>query len=304
MKRFLIFTVLFSLGISVFAQEYYYWYRGKKQPLELDPTRKYISVRSTDDTLALKNKLIEQNIHLPYFMVYRSCWPANYICGAIIKGNNLPNFTEDESVIYEGPYFKGGKGAWNEGWDIGGLNEEFFVRLKNPGDLPALENLAKENNVTLWGAEDYSAGSGDPKFSYYILTCSKLSNGNAMQMANLFYESGLCDVANIGVVDYGTDATIGGTDYLGDDPGSSTGIALPATKPAVNLYREFGSSIVIEAEGDRIKEVEIFDLSGKILHKSSYSGVAQTNWKADQKGLYLVKIRLQSGNTAYKKIII
>jgi hypothetical protein len=27
MKRFLIFTVLFSLGISAFAQEYYYWYR-------------------------------------------------------------------------------------------------------------------------------------------------------------------------------------------------------------------------------------------------------------------------------------
>jgi hypothetical protein len=54
MKRILIFTLLLSLGISVFAQEYYYWYRNEKQLLELDPTRKYISVRSTDDTLALK----------------------------------------------------------------------------------------------------------------------------------------------------------------------------------------------------------------------------------------------------------
>jgi hypothetical protein len=245
--------------------------------------------------------LAEQNIHLPYFMVYRS-WKDNYLCGAIIESNNLPDFTEDERVVYEGPYFKGGKGAWNEGRDVGGLNEEFFVRLKKTDNLPALENLAKENNVTLWGTVDYSAGSGDSKFTYYTLTCSKSSKGNCMQMANLFYESGLCNVANIGVVQYGTDACVGGVNYLGDALDSPTDITLPATKPAINLYREFGSSIVIEAAGDLIKEVEVFDLSGKVLHKSSYSGVSWVNWKAN-KGLYLVKIRLQSGNSVCRKMI-
>jgi hypothetical protein len=200
-KKYLLFKPL--------AQEYYYWSRGEKVPLVLDPTRKYISVRSTNDTLALKNRLIEQNIHVPYFMVYRSVCSGKYLCGAIIEGNNLPNFTEDETIVYEGEYFLSERGI-----DVGGLNEEFIVRLKNPGDLPALENLAKENNITLCGTVDYSAGSGDSKFTYYTLTCSKLSKGNCMQMANLFYESGLCDVANIGVVNYGTDAAVGGIEDI------------------------------------------------------------------------------------------
>jgi hypothetical protein len=125
-----------------------------------------------------------------------------------------------------------------------------------------------------------------------------------MQMANLCYESGLCAVANIGAVDYGSDANDGGTNYL---PGidSPTGIAKPATKQAINVYRESGSSenIAIEAVGDLINGVEVFDLSGKILHKSSYSGVSRVNWQAN-KGLYLVKIRLQSGNSVYRKMII
>jgi hypothetical protein len=294
MKRILIFTVLFSLGISALAQEYYYWYRGEKHSLVLDPVRKYISVRSTDDTLVLKNKLTEQNVHMPYFMIYRSCWHENYLCGAIIEGNNLPDFTEDEKVVYEGPFFKGGKGEWNEGRDVGGLNEEFFVRLKTPGDLPALENLAKENNVTLWGQDD---------FGEYILTCSKSSRGNSMEMANLFYESGLCDVANIGVISYGTDAHIGGVNYLGDALDSPTNIDQLATKPSINLYWVSGN-IVIEVDDDWIKEIEVFDLSGKILHKSSYSGVSQVKWTANQKGLYLLKIKLKSGNSTYRKITV
>ncbi|MDR0682194.1 MAG: cadherin-like beta sandwich domain-containing protein [Dysgonamonadaceae bacterium] len=90
-------------------------------------------------------------------------------------------------------------------------------------------------------------------------------------------------------------------DLKASDP---TGIDQPAAKPAINLYREAGSSIVIEATDDWIKGVEVFDLSGKILHKSSYSGVLRANWKAAQKGLYLVKIRMQSGNSVYRKMIV
>jgi hypothetical protein len=85
---------------------------------------------------------------------------------------------------------------------------------------------------------------------------------------------------------------------------TTTDVAQPTAKSAINLYQESGLSIVIEAEVDLIKEVEVFDLSGKILHKSSYSGVSRANWQANQKGLYLVKIKQQSGNSVYKKIIV
>jgi hypothetical protein len=64
----LIFTVLFSLSVSVSAQEDYYWYGDRKIPLELMPTRKFILLASPDDTLALKNRLTEQNENAEIFI--------------------------------------------------------------------------------------------------------------------------------------------------------------------------------------------------------------------------------------------
>jgi hypothetical protein len=287
MKRILIFTVLFSLGISAFAQEYYYWANGRKISLELDPTRKYISVHSADDTLALnalKNKLIEQNIQVFSYPVRRLGNFSFY--GVLVESDNLPNFIEDEIIAYEGGFF-----LEKTGFDHGPLTEVFYVVLKNSDDLPDLQEFAKENNVTIAGR------SRDMPFEYYLF-CTKASAGSPMQMANLCYESGLSDEVYVSI--YGADADGAGPPI---EP-LPTSITLPATKPAINLYRESGSSIVIEAAGDLIKEVEVFDLSGKILHKSSYSDTSRVKWTANQRGLYIVKINLQSGNSVHRKIII
>jgi hypothetical protein len=293
MKRFFIFTMLFPLVMSVFAQEYYYWYRGEKQPLILDPARKYVSVHSANDTLALKNKLIEQNIHVPRFIIDR--WMSDGFCfyGVIVESDHFPDFRGDETIAYEGGYFLNENGYG----DVGALAETFWVRLKSSDDLSELQKFAEENNVTIMGRDKYMS-------LWYYLFCTKASKGNAMQLGNLCYESGLCDAVDIGFTSYGSDALPANNPELEPIPDDSpTSIALPTTKSVINVYRESRSSIAIEAAGDLIKEVEIFDLSGKILHKSSYSGVSRVNWKAN-KGLYFIKIRLQSGNRVFRKIII
>ena len=57
MKQFFITVIIFAFCANLYSQEYYYWYKGKKQLLTLVPTKKYLSITSLDDTLALKNRL-------------------------------------------------------------------------------------------------------------------------------------------------------------------------------------------------------------------------------------------------------
>ncbi|MDR1119651.1 MAG: T9SS type A sorting domain-containing protein [Dysgonamonadaceae bacterium] len=286
----------FNPDTNPIAQEYYRWYQGEKEPLILDPTRKFIWIRSADDTLVIKNRLIEQNIYVHSFVVMRG---ALHHCWAIIESDereHFPNFTENEMIVYEGGYFLYADGRPR---GEGGLDPVFAVKLKNSDDFPELKKFAKENNVTIMGRDIYMA-------SWYYLFCTKASKGDPMQMANQLYASGLYDAAEIGLASYGSDAFPGNNYELDPDfdPASPMGIVQPAAKPAINLYRESGSSIAIDAAGDLINEVEVFDMSGKILHQSSYSGVSRANWKANQKGLYLLKIKLQSGNRVYRKIVV
>jgi subtilisin family serine protease len=65
-----------------------------------------------------------------------------------------------------------------------GLSDIFYVKLHKAEDLAILENMAQDNNVTNLGNDELLPLS-------YLLSCTKESNGNAMQMANLFYESQL-----------------------------------------------------------------------------------------------------------------
>jgi subtilisin family serine protease len=60
----------------------------------------------------------------------------------------------------------------------------FYLKLNKAEDLNILENMAKENGITILGNDKYMP-------LWYLLSCSKESKGNAMQMANLFYESRL-----------------------------------------------------------------------------------------------------------------
>jgi len=59
--------------------------------------------------------------------------------------------------------------------------EEFFVYLKNENDLLILETLTQETNTKIIEEIDTNM---------YLVGVTKYSNGNALQMANYFHESG------------------------------------------------------------------------------------------------------------------
>lgn len=65
-----------------------------------------------------------------------------------------------------------------------GLSHLFYVKLKKEQDIILLNELAKTKNVKIIGQNDFMP-------LWFTLSCSKESDGNALQMANYFYETGL-----------------------------------------------------------------------------------------------------------------
>jgi len=66
----------------------------------------------------------------------------------------------------------------------------FYVRLKDEKDVELLEKMAKETKVEILGNNEFM-----PR--WFTLSCSKNSKGNALEMANLFYESRLFSVTEV-----------------------------------------------------------------------------------------------------------
>jgi hypothetical protein len=287
MKHFLVFTVLFSLGMSVFAQEYYYWYRDKKVPLELMPTRKFIELASPEDTLALKNRLTTQHIHVyPFEVTLITGLKDKYIdkesdCWTIIEGESLPDFTSDETILYEVPGFLLTEATINREILPSHL---FYVQLHQASDFMALQNLATANRVTIRGNNEFMP-------LWYIVECSKESAGNALQMANLFYETGLFNATEPEFHTFGT---------------FTLGMASPSeTSPNVRIDLRNAANIIVAANDNRIDNLQIFGIDGKKVFELSSSSSSLVNVNmSNRKGIYVFKIKLHSGDVICRKTVI
>jgi subtilisin family serine protease len=185
MKRICIFIVLTAISAGLFSQNGYYWYRENRIVLEELPTKKYVMVNSFEDTTKLKAVLKQQEFKINPFVKtpvvglnYLQKESPSVICWTTVEGEAIPDLTKEEFVLYQAPYFltKDKKEA--------GLSNLFYLKLKKAEDFNILENMAKENGVTILGNDQYMP-------LWYLLSCTKASKGNAMQMANLFHESRL-----------------------------------------------------------------------------------------------------------------
>lgn len=167
--RKLLFTLLSIVPIVMLGQDYY-WYDGTKIPLERG-NQEYIIY---DDSLLLES----DKEKLAY------CEVVSYPEMANLKwGITQPNAVlEDvEHVFYRTPSYKDGEGGNMF------VTHRFYVRLKNSNDLSLLQSMAKQYNAEI---EKESALP-----LWYILRCGLQSSFNALNLANLFHESGQFSVA-------------------------------------------------------------------------------------------------------------
>ena len=167
----------------------YYWVEGKKIPIQKMNSKFYVVFYSADEEVfiaeLLKSGIEFDNIHSEWYEFETHPYYDNTSSGvrkyynykiATIEGNYENVAAALSYTIYWAPYYKIEEG------DGAAPTEIFYVKMRTT--LAQLEKLANENFVEIMGADEYNRG-------WYFLACTNQSKGNSLQMANLFYESGL-----------------------------------------------------------------------------------------------------------------
>ncbi len=191
--------ILFCVTSSI-AQEHYYWSNGKKYALELFNENQYVLLKSNNRDLIARNlRISPQEIsdveRLTFSKTILNKGSNRFVNETDLYWGFISRQLDKEEIksaeiIYAAPSFRlNGK--------LVGLSNFFYVKLKQEQDFDILDRLAKENNITIVGNDSYMP-------LWFILSCDKNSNGNALEMANLFYEKGNFSFAEPDLmVDYG-----------------------------------------------------------------------------------------------------
>lgn len=96
-----------------------------------------------------------------------------------LEVNDITPLIKLDEVIYAAPYY-----IFEDGKEFP-LTNVFYVGLQNPStDITLLEELAENYDVDI--VEKIPLTD-----AVYVLSCTKNSTGNTLEMANLFYETGL-----------------------------------------------------------------------------------------------------------------
>ncbi|WP_455668940.1 S8 family peptidase [Phocaeicola sp.] len=159
----------------------YYWYKGEKIPVTKNAEKEYILIRSTDEQSILTRSsgitVLQQpqTVTLSNKIRRKAKAVSEDIKWAIVE--SMTNNDSNPNILYQAPSFTSKSG---EEMFLGHL---FYVKLKSQDDLAKLENLAESENAEIIGNNEFMP-------LWYTLSCSKESTGNALELANKFYETG------------------------------------------------------------------------------------------------------------------
>jgi len=189
MKKTAIIILFIISTLFVYGQnEFYYWYKEEKVYLKENNARRFVLLKNIESENILSQRL-DTTWHVEKFkkentVIKLNAYDENSIqqnlSWAILKTANKyeATITDLEDIIYDAPFFKNSKNQ------VVGLSHLFYVKLKNKEDLKILEELSLKHNVEIIGNDKFMP-------LWYILSCTNRSTGNALTMANLFYEADL-----------------------------------------------------------------------------------------------------------------
>lgn len=183
-QNYFYFLLLFIAFSSIsYAQDHYYWYRGEKVTLRKNPKKTYITFDAKIDTGELE-KILGTPTGTPRIETGRmgvsvSLEQSNNIDSqlkwAIVETLDK-NIAGHPEINYSASFYWTGEGV------EAGLSNLFYVKLKSPDDRSLLLEMASEQQVEVLGQNKYMP-------LWYTLSCNKTSKGNALEMANFFFES-------------------------------------------------------------------------------------------------------------------
>jgi subtilisin family serine protease len=175
------------------AQEYFYYYKGKKQALQLNPEYIYV-LTSTETADSARLKAVLGNAgsvarfsrdHTAQTLKALSQSGTEY-WSEVRLGSKLSaaeylsyakRLQESGAIKFASPYF-----STRDEKKIG-LSQYFYVKLKSEKDFALLEKTARELNTVIVGQNKFMP-------LWYTLKCTRQSPYNALETANRFYESG------------------------------------------------------------------------------------------------------------------
>jgi len=192
-----IFTLLLSLfmilGISA-QSRYFYYYQGKKYFLQADKSSIAISTRTADASKTLKTKtpVVENFTRNSLVAADRKSLENNRTFYAEIESDaatdekyaaDIAEKNANPEVLIASPCFISAEGQKM------GMSNNFYVKLKSKNDVGLLRELAAKNKVTVLGYNEYMP-------LWYTVEVTKNSvRASAMDMANLFFETGKFEIA-------------------------------------------------------------------------------------------------------------
>ena len=259
------------LSIGVFAQcPYYYWSPQGKICVERYNKMRYILVDEEEDTFIVKEKLEKLGYTVSDFQKtytnynpYQSPFVKEQYWTKIESSNpNDTTILNIDEISYDALY-----SYLSFQIIIMGISHSFGVGLHSLADTIRLDSMAKVHNVTI-------IGNGKVVPLSFRLSCSKNSAGNAFEMANLFYESGLFEWAQNDVQPFGTLSvpSITKNNYsIYPNPAMDYLKILNAEE--LNLYNNF---------------VEILDISGRRVLFQNYEDEIDISML--KSGFYVIKI--------------
>ena len=157
----------------------YYWYRNEKITMIPVKSKSFILI---DTNLCDKDKLPKADFK-PYELGNISSDKTKHLQYATLNKRFDPELYKIDGIVYHSPFYIVGDAT-----EAYGVSNLFYVKLKSRDDFDKLEELAKEYKVEILG---------DNKLLplWFTLSCDKESAGDAIDMANAFYESGLFEHA-------------------------------------------------------------------------------------------------------------
>lgn len=186
MKKILSFIALFVVVSTAMSQEnHYYWYKGAQKNLEVSYSKQYVTVRSLSDAIQVEQDLSRQGIT---FQPFQKMSLSNYfetedtLYWTFIYGQEGNALYTNQLISYSAPSFQ-----MEDGLEVG-LSNFFYVKLKNEDDVELLRSVAVENGASILGNDRFMP-------LWYTLTCTEKTTSNALELANLFYEMNLFELA-------------------------------------------------------------------------------------------------------------
>ncbi len=182
MKKIFIFIIV-CLSLGTQAQNTYYWYKNNQITLNVVSDEIFILVNEATDTTIVKNQLINKGWNVNKFQetnivsvpLKSTSIPINYWTTA----ESVTNSSDLSGVDYD--YYAPSYMTTDN--SVIGVSHLFYVKLNSIKDFETLEKIADDNGVHILGHNRYMP-------LWYTLACDNSSEGNALQMANLFHETG------------------------------------------------------------------------------------------------------------------